>query len=61
MGLIVKAKGPKCKNCGKGISIMSYDTGYIKIVKPGQPKAEFLCWKCSERLLGDKIEEILPP
>ncbi|MFN4133053.1 MAG: hypothetical protein ACK4GQ_01605 [Candidatus Hadarchaeales archaeon] len=51
-------KGPKCKLCGKGIQIMSYDTGYLKVVKPGQPKAAFVCWKCAEGLLGDKLGEI---
>ena len=54
----MRAKGPKCKLCGKAISIMSYDAAYIKIMKPGETKANFLCWKCAEGLLGDKLREI---
>ena len=54
----MKAKGPKCKLCGKGIQIMSYDAAYVKVVKPGEAKASFVCWKCAEGLLGDKLGQI---
>lgn len=54
----MRAKGPKCKLCGKRIQLMSYDAGYIKLVKPGEAKASFICWKCAEKLLGDKLREI---
>jgi len=37
---------------------MSYDASYVKIVKPGDTKASFVCWKCAEKLLGDKLGEI---
>ena len=52
------AKGPKCKLCGKAIQIMSYGAAYLKVVKPGEARASFLCWKCAEKLLGEKLEEI---
>ena len=52
------AKGPKCKLCGKTIQIMSYDAAYLKVVKPGEARASFLCWKCAEKLLGEKLGEI---
>lgn len=52
------AKGPKCKLCGKTIQIMSYGAAYVKIVKPGEARASFLCWKCAEKLLGEKLGEI---
>jgi len=51
-------KGPKCKLCGKGIQIMSLDSAYVKIVKPGEAKASFVCWACAEKLLGDKLGQI---
>ena len=51
-------KGPKCKLCGKTIQIMSYDASYVKIVRPGESKASFICWKCAEKLLDDKLGEI---
>jgi len=54
----MRAKGPKCKLCGKNVQIMSYDAAYVKIVKPGETKASFVCWKCAEKLLGDKLGEI---
>jgi len=54
----MRAKGPKCKLCGKTIQLMSYDASYVKIVKPGDTKASFVCWKCAEKLLGDKLGEI---
>jgi len=52
------AKGPKCKLCGKKIQLMSYDAAYVKIVRPGETKASFICWGCAEKLLGDKLGEI---
>lgn len=52
------AKGPKCKLCGKTIQIMSYDAAYLKVVKQGEARASFLCWKCAEKLLGEKLGEI---
>jgi hypothetical protein len=55
----MRAKGPKCRVCNKGIQIMSYDSGYIKVVKPGEPKAVFVCWDCAEKLLGDKLKQVL--
>jgi predicted RNA-binding Zn-ribbon protein involved in translation (DUF1610 family) len=54
----MRAKGPKCKLCGKTIKLMSYDTAYLKAVKPGETKASFVCWKCAEKLLGEKLGEI---
>ncbi|MEW6592136.1 MAG: hypothetical protein AB1305_00370 [Candidatus Hadarchaeota archaeon] len=54
-------KGPKCKLCGKAVQIMSYDAGYLKVLKPGAPKAGFVCWSCAEKLLGDKVEQIIAP
>jgi hypothetical protein len=55
------SKGPKCKICSKTVSLMSYDTGYMKVVKPGQPKAGFVCWDCAGKLLGGKLEQITAP
>ena len=55
----LRAKGPKCKLCGKTIRLMSYDAAYVKIVKPGEAKASFICWSCAEKLLGDKLGEIV--
>jgi hypothetical protein len=52
------SKGPKCKLCGKTIQIMSYNAAYLKIMQPGVSKASFVCWKCAEDLLGDKLKEI---
>lgn len=37
---------------------MSYDSAYVKLVRPGESKGVFLCWKCAERELGTKINEI---
>jgi hypothetical protein len=54
----MRARGPKCKLCGKAIQIMSYDAAYVKIVRPGESKASFICWKCAEGLFGDKLKEI---
>jgi predicted RNA-binding Zn-ribbon protein involved in translation (DUF1610 family) len=54
----MKAKGPKCKLCGKAIQIMSYDAAYLKVVKPGEAKASFVCWGCAEKILGDRLGEI---
>ncbi|MDI6884548.1 MAG: hypothetical protein QMD00_05450 [Hadesarchaea archaeon] len=54
----MRAKGPKCKLCGKNIQIMSYDSTYVKIVKPGETKASFICWGCAEKLLGEKLKEL---
>ncbi len=51
-------KSPKCAICGKGVQIMSYDTGYMKVVRPGVPKASFICWKCAEKMLGENIKQI---
>ena len=55
----MRAKGPKCKLCGKVVQIMSYDAAYVKIVRPGESKASFICWKCAEGLLGDKLKEVV--
>jgi len=55
--MAMRTKGPKCKLCGKGISIMSYDAAYLKVVKPGDVKASFVCWECAKKLLGEKLEE----
>ena len=57
----MKAKGPKCKICGKNVQILSYDSAYAKFVKPGEAKATFLCWGCAEKLVGDKLKEITTP
>jgi len=54
----MRAKGPKCKLCGKAIQVMSYDVAYVKIVKPGESKASFLCWKYAEGLLGERLKEL---
>lgn len=51
-------KGPKCRLCGSGIQIMSYDAGYLKLVKPGEPRAAFVCWRCAEELLGEKLGQL---
>ncbi len=37
---------------------MSYDAAYLKVVKPGEAKASFICGSCAEKLLGDKLKEI---
>jgi len=55
----MKAKGPKCKLCDKAIQIMSYDSAYLKVVKPGEAKAGFVCWGCAEKLLGEKLGQIV--
>ena len=54
----MRAKGPKCKSCGKQIQLMSYGTGYLKVVVPGEAKAKFLCQECAEKLLGKKLAEL---
>ncbi len=54
----MKTKGPKCKLCGKGVQIMSYDAAYLKVVKPGESNASFVCWDCAEKLLGEKTKEL---
>jgi hypothetical protein len=51
-------KRPKCQLCGKSIQIMSYDSAYVKLVKPGEAKATFVCWSCAEKKLGEKLKEI---
>ncbi len=37
---------------------MSYDAAYLKIMKPGEAKASFICWKCAEKLLGEKLKQM---
>jgi len=37
---------------------MSYDAAYVKVVKPGEARTSFICWDCTEKLLGDKFKEI---
>lgn len=54
----MRAKGPKCKLCGKGIRLMSYDAAYVKIVRPGETRASFICWGCAEGLLGEKLKQM---
>ena len=54
----MRAKGPKCKLCGKTIQLMSYDAAYVKIVRPGEAKASFVCWRCAEGLFGEKLGQI---
>lgn len=54
----MRAKGPKCKLCGKKIQLMSYDATYIKVVKPGETRASFICWGCAERMFGEKLKEL---
>lgn len=54
----MRAKGPKCKLCGKAIQIMSYAAAYVKIVRPGEARAGFICWKCAEGLLGERLKEL---
>ncbi len=54
----MRAKGPKCKSCGKLVQLMKYETGYLKIVVPGEAKAKFFCQSCAEKLLGKRLEEI---
>jgi len=56
--MCMRAKGPKCKLCGKAIQLMSYDAAYLKIMKPGEAKASFICWKCAEKLLGEKLKQM---
>ncbi len=55
----MRVKGPKCKFCNKGIQLLSYDSSYIKVVKPGESKATFICMKCAKKILGEKLEELL--
>jgi len=54
----MRVKGPKCKLCDKPIKLMSYDTGYLKVVKPKEANAAFVCWKCAEKMLGEKLSEL---
>jgi len=56
--MTMRTKGPKCKVCGKGIQIMSYDAAYIKVVRPGEARARFVCWGCSEKLFGEKLKDL---
>jgi hypothetical protein len=35
---------------------MSYDAAYLKVVKPGESKALFICWKCAERIFGENLK-----
>lgn len=55
----MRAKGPKCKLCGKTIQLMSYDATYVKFVKPGEAKASFICWDCAEKIIGEKLKDIV--
>lgn len=55
---MMRVGGPKCAACGKKIQLMSYDSAYLKLVRPGEAKGVFLCWKCAEREFGSKINEI---
>ena len=55
----MRAKGPKCELCGKRIQLLSYDAAYLKIVKPRETKASFVCWRCAEGLLGEKLGQIV--
>lgn len=56
--MVMRTKGPKCKLCGKTVQIMSYNSAYVKFVRPGEAKASFICWPCAEKALGDKMKEI---
>ncbi|MEM2878363.1 MAG: hypothetical protein QXG10_02300 [Candidatus Hadarchaeales archaeon] len=56
----MKTKGPKCNVCGKGIQIMSYESAYLKIVKPGEARAGFVCWDCAKKVLGEKLDLLAP-
>jgi hypothetical protein len=55
----MRARGPKCKICGKGIQLLSLDSSYVKIVKPGESKGIFICFSCAEKILGEKLQELL--
>ncbi|MEM2282427.1 MAG: hypothetical protein QXH26_02625 [Candidatus Hadarchaeales archaeon] len=55
----MRAKGPKCKLCRKGIQLLSLDSSYVKLVKPGEAKGIFVCWSCAEKVLGEKLQELL--
>jgi hypothetical protein len=55
----MRAKGPKCQVCGKKIQIMSYDSAYLKVVRPGESKALFICWKCAERSFGENLKRAI--
>ncbi|MDI6819306.1 MAG: hypothetical protein QMC89_00110 [Candidatus Hodarchaeaceae archaeon] len=39
---------------------MSYDAAYVKILRPGEARASFICWRCTEGLPGDKLREVMP-
>ena len=54
----MRAKGPKCKLCNKAIPIVSYDAAYVKVVKPNETKASFICWDCASKIIGDKVKEL---
>jgi predicted RNA-binding Zn-ribbon protein involved in translation (DUF1610 family) len=54
----MRAKGPKCQACGKKIQIMSYDSAYLKVVRPGESKALFVCWKCAEKIFGESLRRV---
>ena len=51
-------KGPKCVACGKTLQIMSYGAAYVKVVKPKQARATFLCLKCAEDTFGEALEQL---
>jgi hypothetical protein len=55
----MRAGGPKCKVCGKGIQLLSLDSAYVKIVKPQESKGIFICFSCAEKILGEKLQELL--
>lgn len=55
----MRAKGPKCKVCGKGIQLLSLDSAYVKVVKPKESHGIFICFQCAQKILGDKLEELL--
>lgn len=57
--MVARMKVPKCKLCGKKIQILSYDVAYLKIVRPGDVRASFVCWRCAEGLMGEKLEQIV--
>lgn len=54
----MRAKGPKCQICGKKVQIMSYDSAYLKVLKPGEPKAVFVCWSCAEKEFSEGLNKL---
>lgn len=54
----MKTKGPKCRLCDKAIPIMSYGAAYVKVVKPNEAKASFICWDCAGKIIGEKVKEL---